>query len=272
MGKKSMESERKSKTVAKRFLFLSSQDRKNQTSNDHFEDRLHLSFWGSHPKSAACAHSHTLSFSSHCQGAEGGGHMGFKCQEPLGLPLAHPLHSHLSPWQPTPLLAQALSWGEPVSAQGKWDPAGPVLYYLNPVVFHSHSSLPIGADQVPHIWVLADDSLPDWLSAYWGKAAEACLWMHVWERAPACQDFSSGSETGSRTKRAHQLPQAQLKERQPEEKGFLHTHCHSLYVASLIIFLFTLSPWRPVKRLYQALPSCSDKYAIISQHVYQDPC
>lgn len=134
-----MESESKSKTVAQRFLFLSSQDRKDQTSSDHFEDSLYLSFWGSHPKSAACAHSHTLSFSSHCQGAEGGGQMRFKCQEPLRLPQAHPLHSHQVSLPDAPhlsLLRAFLGWSSLCSRQ--MGSSGPVLYFPNPMLFHPH--------------------------------------------------------------------------------------------------------------------------------------
>lgn len=134
-----MESESKSKTVAQRFLFLSSQDRKDQTSGDHFEDSLYLSFWGSHAKSAACAHSHTLSFSSHCQGAEGGGQMWFKSKSPWGSPRLIPSTATRSlSLTPHTFPCSGLSWGKAVSAQGKWDPAGPVLYFPNPMLFHPH--------------------------------------------------------------------------------------------------------------------------------------
>lgn len=139
---------------------------------------------------------------------------------------------------------------------------------FTPMVVAYHSSLPLGECQVPHICVLADDSLTLSLP----RESSRNVSLHTWVGTAACQDFSSGSETASGTKRAPQFPQGQLKERQPDEKGFLHTHFHSLYVASLMIFLSTLSPWRPVKRLHQALPSCSDKYAVIPQHVCQDPC
>lgn len=81
---------------------------------------------GCHPPPAACARSHTLSFSSCCAGAEAEGHTGFRCRHTLGLPQAHPHHSHqqgLPPRCPTPLRARALSGGEASSAarqMGYW--------------------------------------------------------------------------------------------------------------------------------------------------------
>lgn len=181
-----MECERKSKTAAQRFLFLSSQGRKHQTSSDHSEDSLYLSFWGSHPKSAACTHSHTLSFSSHCQGAEGGVHMGFKCQQPLGLPQAHPLHSHQVSLPDTPhlslhrlflrvkqslLKANGTLLGlcfipKPSTVSPPWWLHTTHLCLLENVRYHTFVYLQMIA----------------WPSAYRGKAAEMCLCTHGWEQ------------------------------------------------------------------------------------------
>lgn len=166
-----MESERKSKAVAQGFLFLSSQDRKHQTSSGHFEHSLYLSFWGSNPKSAACTCSHTLSFSSRCQGAEGEVLMGFECQQPLGLPQAHPLHSHQVSLPDTPDLSLHRLFLRVKQSLLKADGILLGLCFITqtqccftPMVGAYHPSLPVGKCQVPQICVLADDSLTlSWL-------------------------------------------------------------------------------------------------------------
>lgn len=201
--------------------------------------------------------------------------MGFKCKQPLGLPQAHPLHSHQIFRPDTPHLSlhrvclgvkQSLLKANGILL-GLCFITQTQCCFTRMVVAH-YSSLPVQECQVPHIWVFADDRLT--LSLL--RESSRNVSLHIGMRTHSCHDFSSGSDTSSGIKRAHQFPQGQLKERQPEEKGFLHTHFHTLYVASLMIFLFTRSPWRPVKRLHLALPSCSDKYAIIPQQVYQNPC
>lgn len=113
------------------------------------------------------------------------------------------------------------------------------------------SSLPVGEDQVPQMWVPADSLclFPSDFNPTQGKQQKpVALQAHLGTLAH--QDFSSVSETDRGTERAHQLLQGQLKEGQPEEKGFLHTHFYSPYVASLILFLFTRSLCRPAEGLH----------------------
>lgn len=161
-----MESERKSKTLAKRFLSCFSCHRVGKIRPVvttlktayvcHFEEAI-----------LNLQRVLILSFSSHCQGAEGGGHMGFRCQQPLGLPQAHLLCSHQASLPDTPHLSlHRLALGVKQSLLK----ANGILLGLcfitqtlccfSPMVVAYHSSLPVGEDQGPHICVLADDSLP----------------------------------------------------------------------------------------------------------------
>lgn len=87
-----------------------------------------------------------------------------------------------------------------------------------------YSSLPVGEDQVPHIWVPVDSlcPLPTDLNPTQGKQQKPVA-LQARLGTPACQDFSSVSERDGGIGRAHQLFQGQLKEGQPDEKEFLHT-------------------------------------------------
>lgn len=212
-----------------------------------------------------CAFSHH-SFSSHCQGVEAGDHTRFKCQQPLGLPQAHSFHSRQVSLSDTPHLSlHRLFLGVKQSLLK----ANGVLLGLcfitqtqrcfTPMVVAYLSFLPVGEHQVPHIWVLADDSL--FLSMLRESRRNVSLYTGV--GTCACQDSSSGSETGLATKR-DLTSFLKLKERQTEGKGFPPINFHSIHAASLFIFLFTRSSWRPVKRLHQARPSYSENYALNS--------
>lgn len=190
--------------------------------------------------------------------------MGFRFSQPLGLPQAHPHHRQqrgLLPRCPKPLFAPSF-WGQSILFRKANGILGGCLCFLTQTqccfttmeLVH-YSSLPVGEVQVPHIWVPVDSLclLPTDLNPTQGTQQKpVALQARLGTRA--CQDFSSVSERDGGIRRAHQLFQGQLKEGSQRKRGS-YTHFYSPYVASLILFLFTRSLWRPVEGLHQALPS-----------------